>query len=812
MEKSQNINYPKARKENMVETYHGTPVADPYRWLENDNAEETKAWMQAQNDLTSRFVAACPDKSRIEKRLAQLWNYPKWSLPYRKGNHYFFFKNEGLQNQPVLWRQEGLHGSPDLVLDPNQLSRDGTVAITHYAPNEECRLLAYSLAKSGSDWQEIRIRDLVAGKDYREVIKWCRYTGIAWKKDGSGFFYHRFPTPGSVAETDQYNYSRVYCHQAGTPQSKDQLVYERPECKEMGFSPQVTEDGRYLVLDAYHGTDSNNRIYYRDLQGDNQFVRLLDEADASYNFLGNQGTIFFFHTDFQAPRGRIIAIDIAQSQREAWREIVPQGEDAISSVNFIHQEFVVVYLHNAYHRLKIFSLDGKSCAEITLPTMGAISSLSGKENGEEMFFEFTSFLLPATIFRYDFAAKKLGVFKKPEIAFDAGAYETRQVFVESKDGTRVPMFLTHKKGMVANGDNPVFLYGYGGFQICRTPAFAPSELLWLEMGGIYAVANLRGGLEYGEEWHRGGMLQNKQNVFNDFIAAAEWLIANKYTRRDKLVIYGRSNGGLLVSACSVQRPDLFGAVLCQNPVIDMLRYHKFTVGRYWMGEYGNPELPEHFAFLRAYSPLHNIRAGVAYPAMLVTTADHDDRVVPAHANKFVAAIQEMADPRQPILLRVEKKAGHGFGKPVSKIIKEETVIYTFLFTVLGLRLPLTKRRRPSSELWWQELPGSVMVCDREGIILLMNDKARQSFGSDGGERLLGTNVLDCHPEPSRSKLKNMLASGEINRYTIEKNGVKKLIYQSPWYCNGVYQGFVELALEIPFDMPHFVRKSKAPTE
>ena len=678
-------NHIHTRQDDIIEDYHGTLVADPYRWLEDPASAETLAWVEAQNAATADYLVQVPTRESIKARLTGLWDYPKYSVPQKRGNRYFFTKNTGLQNQPILYMQETLAGEPIAILDPNTLSDDGTVALTNISPSEDGKLLAYSLSSAGSDRQEISIRDVDNGTGYAEVIKWCKFSNIAWRHDNAGFFYNRFPEPGTVAQEDENNFSRVYWHQAGTPQVEDQLIYERPDFKELTFYPTITDDGAYLILFVTHGSASENRIYYREVESDGPFIRLLDDADAIYNPTGNSGPILYFHTTLDAPRGRIIAIDTRNPARAQWQELIPQQDDIIAFANLINNQFVVTYMHDAHHQVRLYNLDGSFVREIALPTLGSIFELSGRSRDMELFINFTSFLYPPSIFRDDFASGKLTPLWDVGLNFDPQSYETTQVFYPSKDGTRVPMFLTHKKGLVLDGNNPTLLYGYGGFNISQTPVFAVGPLLWIEHGGVYAKANLRGGGEYGEEWHHAGMLEKKQNVFDDFIAAAEWLIANKYTSTSRLAIHGGSNGGLLVAACMLQRPDLYGAVVCAVPVIDMLRYHKFTVGRYWVPEYGNAETdPEHFKFLYAYSPLHNVKEGVAYPPVLILSADTDDRVVPAHAKKFGAALQTASGGDNPILLRIETKAGHGFGKPTTKIIEEQTDMYTFLFDIFNM--------------------------------------------------------------------------------------------------------------------------------
>ena len=679
------LKYPAAKKVDVVDDYFGVKVADPYRWLEDENSKDTKAWVAAENRLTFGFLHSSPAYEKIKKRLTELWNFPKYSAPRKVGDRYFFWKNDGLQNQSVLYMQKSLDSPPKVVLDPNQLSTDGTVSVSALALSRDGKLLAYGLSSSGSDWQEIKIRDVDSGKDYKEVLKWCKFSSIAWKHDGSGFFYNRFPAEGTVPKEDRNNYNRVYWHRPGTDQSADKLVYQDNANKELGFSPLVSEDGKYLLLEVWRGTDPNNRVYYRPVNSKRPFFKVLNKNDAAYSYLYNQGSKFYFKTDKDAPRGRIVLIDFKKPVQKYWKEIIPQQKEVLHYAKVVNGMLVVDYMKDAHDIIRIYTLDGKFVRELKLPTLGSVYSISGRPQDSEMFITFASFLFPPTIYRYDFTSGKMHTFRKPEINFDADRYVTKQVFYRSKDGTRVPMFITHRKNLKMDGNNPTLLYGYGGFDISLTPSFSVARLVWLENGGVYALANLRGGGEYGEEWHRAGMLDKKQNVFDDFIAAAEYLIKEKYTNPKRLAINGGSNGGLLVAACMVQRPDLFGAVLCQVPVIDMLRYHKFTVGRYWIPEYGNAEADSNqFKFLYAYSPLHNIKEGVEYPPTLVTTAESDNRVAPLHAMKFVATLQEKYKGRNPILIRVETKAGHGAGKPTSKRIAELADLYTFLFKVFRM--------------------------------------------------------------------------------------------------------------------------------
>jgi prolyl oligopeptidase len=675
------------RRDDTQENYHGTWVADPYRWLEDANSAETRTWVAAQNGVSSAYFQAGPERVHITTRLTQLIDFPRYTSLAKRDKKYFFKHNTGLQNQDILYTQKELEGEPAVLLDPNVLSTDGTMAVTSLSYSRDGTLLAYGVSASGSDWQEIKIRNVTSTEDYSEVIRWCKFANVAWKHDNSGFYYNRFPRPGSVPDEDQSCYCRIYWHSLGTPQEADQLIYERPDEKELAFEPAITDDGKYLIVLVVLGTDPKNKVYYREVASDGPFIRLLENFDAAYLFIYNAGPIFYFHTDLNAPRGRIVAIDTQNPERTNWREILPEQDDVISFVSVANQQFVVTYKHAAHHLVKRYSLAGQLLGEISLPALGSLLEITGEPDDTEIFLLFTSFLYPPTILRYDFHADALTPWHEPPKNFAASQYETKQVFYTSKDGTSVPMFLTHKRGLVLDGTNPTLLYGYGGFNISLTPTFSADHVLWLEHGGVYAQPNLRGGDEYGEEWHLAGILEKKQNVFDDFIAAAEWLISNKYTSSAKLAINGGSNGGLLVAACLVQRPDLYGAVVCEVPVIDMLRYHKFTVGRYWIPEYGNAETnPEHFKFLYAYSPLHNVQANTAYPATLLMAAETDDRVVPSHAKKFAATLQAANQSDQPILLRIETKAGHGGGKPTAKLIEAEGDVYSFLFKQFGIKV------------------------------------------------------------------------------------------------------------------------------
>ena len=683
--------YPKARKGDVVDTYHGVEVPDPYRWLEDPDSPESRAWIEAENKVTFGFLGQIPERERIKKRITELWDYEKYGLPQKRGGRYFFSKNDGLQNQSVLYTVKSLDQKPRVLLDPNKLSEDGTIALRGRSVSEDGRLLAYGLAAAGSDWQEWKVRDIETGQDLDDHLKWIKFSGASWTKDGKGFFYSRFDEPSEATMLQETNYfQKLFYHRVGMPQPEDTLIYERPDQKEWGFGGYVTDDGRYLIIYVSVGTEPKNMIFYKDLQAkDAKVVELIDKFEAEYGFIDNDGPLFWFQTDLDAPRSRVIAIDIRKPERSNWKEIIPQGPNTLRSVNLVGNRFVCRYLKDAHTQIKMFDVNGKFVRDVSFPALGTAYGFGGKREETETFYAFTNFTDPGTIYRYDMVTGKSEIFRRPKVDFDPSEYETRQVFYKSKDGTRVPMFITYKKPLYLNGKNPTLLYGYGGFDASMAPYFSVSKVVWMEMGGIYAVANIRGGGEYGKEWHEAGMKLQKQNCFDDFIAAAEWLIANKYTSTPKLAIQGASNGGLLVGACMTQRPDLFGACLPDVGVLDMLRFHKFTIGWAWVSDYGtpdDPEKPEEFKALYAYSPLHNLKPGTAYPATLLTTADHDDRVVPGHSFKFAAALQEAHSGSAPVLIRIQTKAGHGGGKPTTMRIEEAADEWAFLVHTLDMKI------------------------------------------------------------------------------------------------------------------------------
>ena len=680
------LSYPPSPRHDQVDIYHGVAVPDPYRWLEDPQSAASRQWIEAQNQVTSAYLETLAGRSAIGDRLTQLWNFERYSTPFKQGGRYFYFKNDGLQNQSVLYTLPSLEAEPRMLLDPNTLSEDGTVSLSGMAVSENGAYLAYGLSSAGSDWVEWYVRDIATGVDTDDRLQWVKFSGASWSHDHQGFFYSRYDEPDETTKLEAVNYyQKLYYHRLGNPQGDDVLVYDRPDQKEWGFGGGVTEDGRYLIISVWKGTDPNNLVFYKDLRApDSPVVELITEFEASYSFVDNEGSLFWFRTDLEAPKGRLIAIDIAQPERGAWQEIIPESDDTLEGVGLLNHQFVADYLKDAYTTIRIFSLTGELVREVALPGIGSAGGFDGKRGDTETFYSFTSFTVPSAIYRYDMVTGQSTLYRQPEVDFDPAAYTTTQVFYESKDGTRVPMFITHKTGLELNGQNPTLLYGYGGFSISLTPAFSVGNLVWMEMGGIYAVPNLRGGGEYGEEWHQAGTKLHKQTVFDDFIAAAEWLMAAGYTSPAKLAIMGGSNGGLLVGACMTQRPDLFAVALPAVGVMDMLRFNQFTIGWAWESDYGSPQNEAEFRALYAYSPLHNLKPGTAYPATLITTADHDDRVVPAHSFKFAAALQAAHQGEAPVLIRIETKAGHGAGKPTAKVIEEVADKWAFLAANLGM--------------------------------------------------------------------------------------------------------------------------------
>ncbi len=679
--------YPTTATVDQIDNYHGIQIADPYRWLEDANSEATKEWVEAQNQVTFNYLAGIPGRQQIQNRLSQLFNYERYSAPYKQGNRYFFAKNDGLQNQDVIYTLKQLNDDPQILLDPNTLSSDGTVALTGFVVNETGTQVAYGLSTAGSDWQEWHVREVDTGADLEDHLKWIKFSSVSWTLDGQGFFYSRFDEPNESTQFEDINYfQKLYFHQLGTPQSQDQLVYHRPDQKEWAFSGSVTEDGRYLIISVWKGTDPKNMIFYKDLhQPEAEVMELINSFEALYSFIGNDGSVFWFLTDLDASRRRVIAIDTQKPTLINWQNTIPEATETLQSVSLINNQLVAFYLKDAHTQIKIFSLAGQVVGEIPLPGLGSAGGLSGKRYDTESFYTFTSFTVPPRIYRYDFTTQTSTLFRQPKVDFNPEDYAVKQVFYPSRDGTSIPMFIVHKQGLKLDRSHPTYLYGYGGFGISLTPSFSVSRLVWLELGGILAIPNLRGGGEYGEQWHQAGTKLKKQTVFDDFIAAAEWLISNQYTSSQKLAIGGGSNGGLLVGACMTQRPDLFAAALPAVGVLDMLRFQHFTIGWAWVSEYGSSADPDEFKALKAYSPLHQLKPGTAYPATLITTADHDDRVVPAHSFKFAAALQAAHGGEAPVLIRIETRAGHGAGKPITKVIEEQADRWSFLVQTLDIQ-------------------------------------------------------------------------------------------------------------------------------
>ncbi len=686
------FDYPETRKCDQVDVFHGIEVADPYRWLEDLDSSETRAWVEAQNKITFEYLESIPERPWIEKRLTELWNYERYSLPAKRGGRYFFRKNDGLQNQSVLYTVKSLDGEPRVFLDPNTLSEDGTVALSGTSVSEDGGLLAYGLSTAGSDWQEWKVRDVESGKDLPDHLKWVKFSGVSWSKDNKGFFYSRYDEPREGMQLEEANYyQKLYYHRIGTPQSEDELVYERKDKKEWMFGAHATDDGRYLIIGVEEGSQRGNQLFYKDLtKTDAPVVELLTGFEVQYSFIDNDGPIFWVQTNLDAPRGRVIAIDMRNPDRSAWKEVIPQAAETLEAggVNVVGEMFVASYMKDAYTQVKMFNLDGTFVRTVELPGIGTAYGFYGKRTETETFYRFMGFNDPGSIFRYDMTTGRSESFRRPKVRFDPEDFETHQVFYHSKDGAKVPMFIAHKKGLARDGSNPTILYGYGGFNVSLTPWFSPASVLWMDMGGIFAVANIRGGGEYGKAWHEAAIKTNRHKAFDDFLAAGEWLIENEYTSTPKLAIDGASNGGTLVGACLNRRPDLFGAALPDVGVMDLLRFHRFTIGWAWVSDYGSVDDPEEFRALYANSPLHAIEPGTSYPATLITTADHDDRVFPAHSFKYTAALQAAHAGPAPVLIRIQVKAGHGAGMPTKMRIKEIADKWAFLVRALDVKVDM----------------------------------------------------------------------------------------------------------------------------
>lgn len=685
--------YPETRRDTtMADDYFGTRVADPYRWLEDDRSEETAAWVAAENEVTRDYLSQIPYRDAVKERLTRLYDYPKYGTPEKKGDYYFFFRNDGLQNQSVLYRQKGSDGEPEVFLDPNTLSDDGTAALVSVSFSRDNRYMAYSVARSGSDWVEIYVMDVATREVLPDRIRWVKFSGAEWSRDG--FYYSRYDEPVKGREYSGANeYQKVYFHRLGTPQSDDRLVYEDREHPLRYLSPRVADDDKYLFIIASEGT-SGNEVLVRPIGGAGAFRVLFPGFKNDYTIVSCEDGKALVYTNDGAGNFRLAEVDLTASE-PVLKDILPERPELLESVSTAGGDLFAVYLKDASSRAYQYDRRGNLIRSIALPAIGTVSGFEGEKEDSTVFYLFSSFNYPPTVFNYGIRSGKSEVFHKPEVSFDPADFEVTQEFFQSKDGTNVPMFVVYRKGMKKDGSNPVHMYAYGGFNISRTPGFSPDLIMFMEQGGVYALVNIRGGGEYGEKWHRAGMLERKQNVFDDFIAAGEYLIAQGYTSKEKLAVSGGSNGGLLVGACMTQRPDLFAVAFPRVGVLDMLRYHKFTVGWGWAVEYGSSDDPEQFPYLYKYSPLHNIKKGTCYPATLIMTADHDDRVVPAHSFKFGATLQWAQGCDRPVLIRIDSKAGHGAGKPVSKLLEESADLYSFLFWNTGTKVDFGPDESPA---------------------------------------------------------------------------------------------------------------------
>ena len=685
--------YPIAKTVPTVDDYFGTKIADPYRWMEDLESKDVADWVAAENALTTSYLQGLPMRDMLKRRITELWNYPKVSLPFREGGRLFYRKNSGLDRQSLVYVRESLTSSPRVLIDPNALSPDGSISLALVAPSPDGKYVAFSLSEGGADWQTIYVREITSGRDLADTVRWMRFSGISWTKDGGGFYYSRYPEPpkGKVLEA-ALSGQALYYHRVGSPQSEDKLIYERKDLPTWFVGGSVTEDGKYLLVFLSKGADNNNRLYYADLGDPRQpnvqahIAPVVETDDAEYGAFGNSGSTIFMRSDKNAPNRKIVSVDLKDLRPASWKTVVPEGKNAIESVSLIGGRLVLQYLVDVQSRVRFFSVTGAPEGELALPGVGTVGGISGRQDSPELFYSYTSPLYPTTVFAYGARSKQSAAFEAPKPPIDASLYETKQLFATSKDGTRVPFFITSRKDLKRDGSNPTMIYGYGGFSISETPGYRSDVPAWLELGGIWVTANMRGGAEYGEAWHKAGMLDKKQNVFDDFVAVAEYLVREKYTSPAKLGIQGGSNGGLLVGAVEEQRPDLYAVALPAVGVMDMLRYDRFTGGRAWATEYGSSSDPKQFAFLVKYSPLHNIKPGACYPATLVTTADHDDRVVPSHSFKFTATMQQAQGCAKPVLVRVETQASHGY-RPTDKRIAELADLWAFAAAQMGVQKP-----------------------------------------------------------------------------------------------------------------------------
>lgn len=685
-ESQMKIDYPETKKITLVDDYFGTKVEDPYRWLENDTTQETADWVRAENKVTFDYLSGIPFREKIRERLKQIWNFQRASAPFKKSGLYFYYKNDGLQNQSVLFVQKKIEdaGTARILIDPNSMSVDGTVALNTVSISKNGKYIAYSIARGGSDWNEIYVRDIETGQEISDHLNWVKFSGISWYKDG--FYYSAYKEPKQGTKLSKKNeFQQLYYHKIGTPQSKDVLIFENKKEPLRMFSGLVTNDEKYLIVyEEAQGTRGNG-LWVKDLSKRNAlFMHIVEEFDHEFSIFDNDENVLYARTNFKASKYKVIAIDIKNPKKENWKDIIPEADNLLENCQNAGGKFVVQYMKDAHSKLDVFEKTGKFIRAIDVEGIGTISAFNSVEEDDEAFYTYTSYTTPGDIFKYKVSSGKSELYESSKIKFDGSLYETKQVSYSSKDGTKIPMFITHKKGLVLDGNNPTLLYAYGGFNVKITPSFNIAYVSWFENGGVYAVANLRGGGEYGVKWHEGGMKLKKQNVFDDFIAAAEYLIKEKYTNPEKLVARGGSNGGLLVGAVINQRPDLFRVALPAVGVMDMLRFHKFTIGWNWVADYGSSENKEEFEYIYKYSPLHNITDKINYPAVLVTTADHDDRVVPAHSFKYIATLQEKYKGINPVLVRIETMAGHSAGKSTTKLIDEYTDMWSFVFFNLGI--------------------------------------------------------------------------------------------------------------------------------
>ena len=679
------IDYPKTKTVPHVDTINGIAIADDYRWLENDTSAETVAWVNEEIKTTQTYLEKIPFRDKLKKRITELANYPKYGSPLKLGEYYIYAKNDGLQNQYVYYIQKGLDGKEEVFLDPNTLSKDGTVSIELAGYSKDHKYIAYILQRAGSDWQEIYVMDVASKKQLSDKLEWVKFSGASWYKDG--FFYNSFDKPKGSALAAANEYQKVYYHKLGNTQAQDELIFEDKSVKQMYYGVYSSEDERFWFLDKSKGT-GNSDLYFMDKKNPAQkeWKQLTFDYSSRTGIVDVDGDNLLLITNDGAPNNKLVSADINHPEKANWKTLIAEKPEYLEGITSAGKSIFATYLKDVASKVEQYDYTGKLIRKIDLPDIGSANGFGGEKDSKDVFYSFTSFLYPPTIYRYDIASGKSEVFRTADVKFNKSDFETKQVFFTSKDGTKVPMFIVCKKGVELNAKNPTLMYGYGGFSIVINPSFSPSRIAFLEQGGVYALVNLRGGQEYGEKWHEAGMLLNKQNVFDDFIAAGEYLVKEKYTSPDYLAIQGGSNGGLLIGACMTQRPDLFRVAIPQVGVMDMMRFHKFTVGFGWIDDYGNPDDAKYTQYIHAYSPYHNIKAGVKYPATLITTGDHDDRVVPAHSFKFGARLQALADKSNPSLLYIEKQAGHGAGKPLSKSIEEVTDIYSFIFYNMGVEV------------------------------------------------------------------------------------------------------------------------------